>query len=384
MGSSVPSGPSVYAEQLLGLTLTGAQGAQWRVVRQIPRRRPGATGGNFSVGYIVVDEAGREAFLKALDFSHAFRASNFTQVLQVLTTTYNFERDLLSHCRERRLDRVVSAVDHGEVVVDPNTFASNVPFIVFELADGDVRSFAQFAQRFDAAWALRSLHHVATGLGQLHSRQIAHQDVKPSNVMYFGDVGSKIGDLGRAAQRGHAPPHDGFAIAGDPSYAPPELLYGATPTDWSERRYGCDVYLLGSLVVSLFTGASMTGLLVHYLAPEQHWTIWRDTYAAVLPFVRDAFDQAVDAFGAQVPQEFRAEAVRIVRQLCDPDPSRRGHPRARAQRHGNPLALDRYVAEFNLLATRAERGVKLSSNGSAVLGARGAEKPSSAGAPGAP
>jgi eukaryotic-like serine/threonine-protein kinase len=357
--SITPQSPTPFAEQLLNRALTGDSGSVWQVVRQIPRNRPDATGGHFSVGYIVVDASGREHFLKALDFSSAFRSPNLTQVLQVMTTSYNFERDLLTQCRNERLDRVVFAVDHGQVLLDPMNYSSNVPYIVFELARGDMRQVLQFAQNFDAAWAFRTLHHVTTGLVQLHRRQIAHQDLKPSNVMMYGELeGSKIGDLGRATQKGQAPPHEQLPVAGDKAYAPLEQLYGAIPTEWVARRFGCDAYHLGSLIATFFTGVSMTSLVTHHLAPSQHWHVWQDTYEAALPFVRVAFNSSIAAISAQIPTPYRTEVTAIVRELCDPDPSRRGHPRSRAQRHGNPFALDRYVAVFDRLARTTERGVK--------------------------
>jgi hypothetical protein len=36
--------------------------------------------------------------------------------------------------------------------------------------------------------------------------------------------------------------------------------------DWKARRLGCDLYLLGSMIVYLFTGHGMTPLLVRHLS----------------------------------------------------------------------------------------------------------------------
>ena len=48
--------------------------------------------------------------------------------------------------------------------------------------------------------------------------------------------------------------------------------------------------------------------------------------------------------------------VRAIRELCDPDPKRRGHPKDHAG-VGSPYRLERYESEFNLLAAHAERGL---------------------------
>src|SRR5262249_27237780 len=139
-----------------------------------------------------------------------------------------------------------------------------------ELADsGDVRKYLDVAARFDSAWVLRSLHHVATGLRQLHSAGIAHQDVKPSNVLVFDAKISKVADLGRASSQGESPPHEDHHIAGDPEYAPPELCYHHVVPDWNQRRLGCDAYLLGSMVVFFFGRCSVQSRIdALIVAPE--------------------------------------------------------------------------------------------------------------------
>jgi serine/threonine protein kinase len=61
---------------------------------------------------------------------------------------------------------------------------------------------------------------MATGLHELHSQRIAHQDLKPSNVLVFSQREAKNADLGRATLRGQVGPFDEFPVAGDLSYAP--------------------------------------------------------------------------------------------------------------------------------------------------------------------
>ena len=236
------------ARRLTGLRLPEG----WKVVRLL-EHSPVATGGCFSCGYEVESDTGDRAFLKALDYSGAFRSPDPAQALNAMTAAYIFERDLLVRCRERGLDRVVGAVASGKVVLDDDPAAGLVEYLIFERADGDVRQQMSDLAAFDLRWRMLCLRHVATALKQLHGELIAHQDVKPSNVLLF-DRDSKLADLGRAACKGLSPPHEALEVAGDPSYAPPELLYGFVSPEWSVRRLGCDSYLLGSMLVWFFTG----------------------------------------------------------------------------------------------------------------------------------
>jgi hypothetical protein len=80
--------PAAY--RLEGLDLDGG----WTVGARL-EPGPAATGGNFSCGYHVIGKDGKEAFLKALDFSPALRAPDPARALQSLTEAYNFERNLV-------------------------------------------------------------------------------------------------------------------------------------------------------------------------------------------------------------------------------------------------------------------------------------------------
>lgn len=341
-----------YANQLLDRTLLG----EWKVVEKL-EKGPEQTGSYFSAGYIVESAAAPRAFCKALDYTAAFREPDPARALGPLTDAFNFERDLLAKCRDQRMDRIVRVLASGAITIDAVNPFSVVQFLIFELADGDIRQVMKFGQDLDAAWALRTLHHVCNGLRQLHGAQVAHQDLKPSNVMTFADDGAKLGDLGRASDQSRAMPHDDFTIAGATPYAPPELLYGETAGDWGTRRAACDLYLLGSLAVFLFTGVSLTTRMMMELPRElQPRTLgggYSGAYEEVLPQVRSAFAAAMDDFDNALPQTMRAELGEMVRQLCDPDPKLRGHPRNRIG-HRSPFSLEQFVSRFDRIARRAE------------------------------
>ncbi|MDP3378699.1 MAG: protein kinase, partial [Brevundimonas sp.] len=227
-----------------------------------------------------------------------------------------------------------------------------VQYLIFELADGDARRQADEAKRYDSAWALKTLHQVAVGLTQLHRELIAHQDLKPSNVLTFGARDTKIADLGRAAAQHTAAPHEHVQIAGDRSYAPPECLYREPPHDWLSRRVGCDQYLLGSLVASFFLGSAITPLVQAKLDPSHRARGWAGDYTTVLPYVRFATEEVladmVDQMPADVADPIRSEIIQMVRQLCEPDCSLRGHPLDRMAGR-NQRSLQRYVSAFDRL-----------------------------------
>lgn len=340
------------AERLLGRTLEGG----WRVMERLSRA-PGATGGCFSVGYLVEKTTGEQAFLKALDFSRALQSADPASALQVLTEAFLFERNILNLCSERRLDRVAKSIAHGTTHVPEAGIIGAVSYLIFEKARGNVRDQIDLSQRFDLALRLRALHHIAVGLGQLHRQGIAHQDLKPSNVLLFDGNESRVADLGRAAAQGQTPPHAGFVIPGDPSYAPPELIYGHVSTDWYVRRHGTDLYHLGSMIVFLFASSAMTPELLRDIPPSHQWPAWQGTYNEALPVLRMAFGQALGRIKANMdsdlPKDFIAILIDMLIQLCNPDINERGNPKLR----GNPAgqySIETYISRFNLLASNAE------------------------------
>jgi serine/threonine protein kinase len=344
--------PVTAKDHLEGQTLPDG----WKVLqRQLKTQTD--TGGNFSTGYLVESPDGVQHFLKAIDFSAALRQPDPARALQQLTAAYNLERDILH--LSKRLSHVVQVVADGSVSIQPpgSNVQEIVQYLVLELAEDNLRRMAVASRRLPMSLALKALHNVANGLRQLHTHQVAHQDMKPSNALKFKDGQFKVCDVGRASLKGRPAPHDGLPVPGDRSYAPPELLYGYVDPDFVVRRWGCDAYLLGSLAAFLICGASMTALIVSELAPSAHPHAWSGTYAAVLPQVRAAFGRAMDRVAQEIPADapYRDDLLRAVRQLCDPDPAVRGHPNTRAilAGVGNVYDLARYLSIFDRLSLAA-------------------------------
>jgi serine/threonine protein kinase len=331
------------AAQLTGLILDGG----WTVVEQL-KAQP-SSGGVHSVPYIVNDADGKPHFLKAFDFTDAFKpGKDVVRLLRLMTEAYEHEREILELCKAKRLSRVVVAVTHGYVQV-PGVSAveGTVYYLIFELAESDVRRQVDLKNRLDTVWCLRILRDVTLGLDQLHRQGIAHQDPKPSNVLVYKDESSRIADFGRSSRKGAPVWIDDLKVAGDQTYAPPELLYGFRDPDFAKRRIGCDLYLLGNLTAFLFSGVNVTAGVFARLDPAFHPNNWGGTYADVLPYVRSAFEDTIIDLSAHIDDLVKKEVIDIIRQLCDPDLEKRGHPRGVGG--FSQYSLERYVSHIHMV-----------------------------------
>ena len=323
----------------------------WKV-ENLSEKHPKGTGGVFSVGYNVKNKDGRVGFLKALDFSSAVNAKNSALVIEAMISAYNFERRLLERCKTEHLSRVVVPIDSGEVNVEGFIgIGSKVYYIIFEKADGDIRSFDEKWTNFDLAFILRSLHHTAVGLNQLHSRSIAHQDIKPSNILIFNSRSSKVSDLGCAASLGESSPRDEFDIPGDMTYAPPELIYKFRVFHNINDRYIADLYLFGSLIFNYFT--SVPAIRATILKGK---IIRGDDFINDLPFLQAGFHVALNDLAQEVKKyagNMTSSIVEIAKELCEPDP----RVRNKNARFGDPrqvYGLTKYISKLDYLAKRAE------------------------------
>lgn len=349
--------PPPPAHQLVGLELD----AGWTVTRKIPETL-GSTGGRFSVGYEVenTDHAseryGQTGFLKALDYSNALQSPDIPTALQELAATYNFERDLIELCAKERMRNVVEGITSGEVVVD-QSIVGRVNYLIFESAHGDVREAIDISRQLDIVWAFKTLHDVSNGLRQLHNAGVVHQDIKPSNVLEFGEQ-RKVGDLGRAFHTEKTAPHDASQIPGDSAYAPPEQLYGYMHPDERFRRRAGDLYQLGALTLYLFTKNSLGMLLMAPVAPQLQPRLFGGTYRDILPLLRQGLDVADFALRSSLPPLVADDTCRVFRQLAEPDLLERGVPK-RLRESPARTSLEYFVSKFDMLQKRAEIAIVL-------------------------
>ncbi|MCP4986144.1 MAG: protein kinase family protein [Colwellia sp.] len=325
----------------------------WKVVEKIIRPDH-ATGSFFSVCYKVTKEDD-VCFLKAFDFAKFFQIADpskmVVDVMGDMVNAYRYERDLSNLCKNNHVTKVSFVKGAGEENVNGYSI-STVPYLVFDLADGDVRSKLDISEKLDFAWRLQSLHDIAVGLKQLHYIEVSHQDLKPSNILLFNEE-SKIGDLGRSICKNFKSPHDNSPFTGDYSYAPPEIMYGYFEQNWHKRVFAADCYLLGSMVVFYFTGISMSALLLQYIPKQFKWDNWRGPYESIKPYIADAFSKALDTFEEELTSKtFKDELRWVVEKLCNPFPEKRGHPENIASL-GSSYKLERFISKFDLLHKKA-------------------------------
>lgn len=323
----------------------------------------GGTGGHFSVPYIV-EKDGHRAFLKAIDLTPAMDAVDVLAALQEISATHSFEARILKICLDSSMDRVVVAIESGQISVGPN-IQDKAPYLIFELADGDVRRRIQKKSgEVRLAWWLRAMHHGTVGLAQLHSRGITHQDFKPSNLLSFGsDEVFKVSDLGRCTCDGEASPHDVLPFTGDMKYAPPEILYGYVNQQVHERRLRCDLWMLGSMIFFFVRGFGATQLLLNQLMLPQRpmpFGAWNGGYRPIVPLLQTCFTRMLQDLETDLGKsEISQELVKAASELCNPDDELRGHPLARAG-NGNAHSLERYVSLFDRLAKTASHNLERS------------------------
>lgn len=337
-------------DKLIGHTLPSG----WKIVER-REDKPGDSGGCFSVPFIV-ERGGDRAFMKAFDIARVLQETGAdTERMAQILDSINFETKLLGMCRQAGTEYVTVPIDDGQLQFPYVNMGHPVRYLIFELAEQDARRYHNYRATVDALANLMILHHAAKGLQELHELEIAHQDLKPSNVLLFSDRSSRVADLGRSSHRGSHIWHDHLDFPGDPSYAPLEVLYNACDGDWHTRRLSGDLFMLGSFATFLFTSVNLTTQVMVKLQP-QFWPMnWPDGYDQVVPYLRNAMREALNERPG-LSGAIGTEMARIIRELSDPEPKRRGSPKigilpAR-------FSMRRYVSTFERMAAEVRvRGV---------------------------
>jgi len=172
-------------------------------------------------------------------------------------------------------------------------------------------------------WAVKSLM-------QMHGASVAHRDLKASNclLMVQGNVTRvRFADLGRAKDLSLGAvrdPQTYLTGRGDFRFASPEALLfqgGVTPDDF----LAADYYGLGSLLVEITTGQSMTTLAIgdiHALMAQG----FADHQAGVQRDINGLglrYRTVVSEVIALMPPSIRDDARAVLTSLCHPNPAER-------------------------------------------------------------
>ena len=160
----------------------------------------------------------------------------------------------------------------------------------------------------------------------MHRAGIAHQDIKPSNVLHFDEGQSKLADLGRVTDEAGKSPFNSMLFPGDLSYAPIEILYRIGAKNFKDR-YLSDMWAIGSLIYQTLMGSSISHILIaesQKILPN----IATLSYSEALPVLYSTFSTMMDHFEEVCTEKFGKKIGRqiteIVSEMCHPDFERRG------------------------------------------------------------
>lgn len=320
------------------------------------------SGGNFGVGYVATDlQDGKKRFVKVVDFRK--RMHELHELREILEWA---EFEVLMHKACMRMSNVVRMVAHGELAFlevgssDPY----NLICVVMELGEGDIKNHVDYAPQGSAYWKLWVLREISLAMVQMERANLAHNDIKPSNVIRFPSEGDrhivKLGDVGRAVTKSGSGPFDDWIWAGDPRHKPLETLYGYQESEWQNRSTAADAYMLGNLACFLFAGASMTERIVSSLPSELRPGEFAGGYHDVIDIIRHAWNTVLEEqIFPNIPDGCRDDLSTIIRWLTDPDPVVRGEPSAR--RIGT-LGLDRIYSRLDRMARQAQIHERIQAN----------------------
>ncbi|RBP53532.1 protein kinase domain-containing protein [Arenicella xantha] len=287
--------------------------------------------GYFGDGKFGIDlKTGEEVFIKTIVFGtqrRRFEGETATQQIERETHAFNHERRLLEVCLKHNLKRIAKLVDVGEVSDDNGDL--EYAYMAFEKAEsnGHIKNVTEVQDSF--GFRLQLMKDVCVGLSQLHQRSIAHQDIKPSNILKTKEKGEdrgKITDLGRASIEGDGIAHDLADWAGQGMYAAPDRLYRVQTSNWNLKRTSSDLYLFGSLMWQYLSESDipLTREWMKRLTEPLKPGNFSDTYDQVLPHLVIVFEEIFSDAINDCESEIERELITIIKELTNPDPAQRG------------------------------------------------------------
>jgi serine/threonine protein kinase len=126
------------------------------------------------------------------------------------------------------------------------------PFLVFEFARAgsladEVTLLREAGHVYHPVRALERVREVLCALANVHGRGLVHRDVKPANLLRFGQR-IKVADFGAGCSLDRQAAVQGDGFVGTKAYAAPELLRGE---EVDERT---DLYAVGCILREMLSG----------------------------------------------------------------------------------------------------------------------------------
>ncbi len=229
------------------------------------------------------------------------------------TTAFRSSSERARFEREARV-----RIDHPNVVrtVDAGV-DHDVPWIAFELLDGESLAERLERDRLAPAEALDVFVQVAHGLAAAHARGIVHRDLKPSNLFLCAGGTVKIIDFGIARTGGDETRLTATgSVLGTPAYLSPEQANGARAID--QRT---DVWSFGASLYEAIAGRSpfeRSSALATMLAVMVEQA---PSLGFVAPGVPASIAAIVTRCLQKKPEERFADGQALLEALLDVDPS---------------------------------------------------------------
>jgi len=240
-------------------------------------------------------------------FGYAVRAVHLKSRAERAVKVISKARFARSHDRQFHLQQLRSEIevmrnmDHSNIIKLYDVFESESElFIVMELCTGGelfdrIKAQGSYSER-DASAVLRQMFE---GLAYMHSKGIAHCDLKPDNFLFFNREPNsplKIIDFGMSklvTQRKYF-----NVLCGTPYYVAPEVIEGK----YSEH---CDLWSLGVVMFVMLFGyppfyadqekhGEFTDEVIFSLVKKGFTPVTKDGYAAHFPRAIPCSDSAKD------------------------------------------------------------------------------------------
>ena len=295
--------------------------------------------------YLLHECIGKGNFGLVFEASHVDTGGMFAiKVLKpgvIADSVIDFDNEAVLLRQLGSCDGVINFVDSGVEQITMQAAQGivvpiSVSFLVLSRASASVDELVlDPVVRANLSWIekLRICRDVIKAVRQMHGQGVAHRDLKASNclLMVRGNYSSaKLGDLGRAKDftlGTSRPVEDYLNGRGDLRFAPPEYLH--LQGDATQAGFvAADYYGIGSVLVELATGQSMTSLALGDVGAilrqsEQDFVAGRRRDIGVL---KGRYRSVIADIVSDLPACVRREAQRLLTQLCHPVASERSIP----------------------------------------------------------